>query len=89
MKFSKGKTRKNPGFVESELVAGGQAGDLQGLSNHPKADSESVAELLAEGQSFEAGVLEGVENAPEPDVAEVRMKEFPEDDVPIEYLQDQ
>jgi len=88
MKSSKGKVRRRSGLVDSEAAAGGQAGDLQGLSNLEEADSESIAELVAEGQSFEAGVLEGVENAPEPDVAEVRTKEFPEDDVPVEYLED-
>jgi hypothetical protein len=49
------------------------------------ADSESVEELLEEGQSFEAEVVAGVENAPEPDESEVRTKEVPEDDVPEEY----
>lgn len=67
---------------------GGQAGDLQGLSEDEKADSESIGELAAEGQSFEAGVLEGVENTPDPDVAPVKTREVPEDDVPPEYLED-
>ena len=31
---------------------------------------------------------EGIQNAPDPDVAEVKTKEFPEDDVPTEYLED-
>ncbi|HEV3276679.1 MAG TPA: hypothetical protein VG860_07660 [Terriglobia bacterium] len=63
----------------------GQAGDLQGLSEVADADSESVEELLEEGQSFEAGVISGVENAPEPDQGEVRTREVLEDDVPEEY----
>ena len=63
----------------------GQSGDNQGLSNVPQADSESVEELLEEGQSFEAAVVSGVENAPDPDAAEVTAKEIPEDDVPFEY----
>jgi hypothetical protein len=63
----------------------GQSGDTQGLSNVAGADSESVEELLEEGQSFEAGVISGVENAPDADVAEVRTRQVPEDDVPIEY----
>ncbi len=71
----------------TDVIAGGQAGDLQALSNVKEVDSESVAELAAEGQSFEAGILDGVENAPDPDVAEVKTKEFPEDDVPSEYLE--
>jgi hypothetical protein len=66
--------------------AAGQAGDLQGLSDSEEVDSESVVELLEEGQSFEAEVVRGVENAPDADVAEVTTKEVPEDDVPSEYL---
>ena len=45
-----------------------------------------MEELLEEGQSFEAEVISGVENAPDPDVAEVHTKQVPEDDVPSEYL---
>jgi len=71
----------------TDLIPGGQAGDLQGLSTVEEVDSESIAELVAEGQSFEAGTLDGVENAPDPDVAEVKTREFPEDDVPSEYLE--
>lgn len=64
----------------------GQSGDTQGLSDDAEAGSESVLELIEEGQFFEAEVISGVENAPDPDVAEVRTKEVPEDDVPSEYL---
>jgi hypothetical protein len=63
----------------------GQSGDTQGLSEVPGADSESVSELLEEGQSFEAEVISGVENAPDADVKEVRTKQMREDDVPTEY----
>ena len=65
--------------------SGGQSGDTQGISGAVETDSESVEELLEEGQSFEAEVLAGVENAPDADVAEVHTKEVPEDDVPDEY----
>jgi N utilization substance protein A len=64
----------------------GQSGDLQGLSNTAGADSESVDELLEEGNAFEAEVVEGVESAPDADEGEVRTHEVPEDDVPDEYL---
>ncbi len=37
--------------------AGEQSGDLQGLSNIQGADSESVDELLEEGNAFEADVV--------------------------------
>ena len=50
------------------------------------AGSESVEELVEEGQSFEAEAISGVEDAPDPDVAEVHTKQVPEDDVPGEYL---
>jgi hypothetical protein len=65
-----------------------QSGDLQGLSTDEEADSESVRELEDEGQSFEAEAIDAIENAPDPDVAEVTTREVPEDDVPLEYLED-
>lgn len=64
----------------------GQSGDTQGLPNREEGDSESVEELLEEGQSFEAEAILGVEDAPDADVAEVHTKQTPEDDVPSEYL---
>lgn len=64
----------------------GQSGDTQGLSDVADADSESVQQLIEEGQFFEAEVISGVENAPDPDVAEVHTKQVREDDVPPEYL---
>ncbi len=67
--------------------SGGQSGDLQGLSNREGADSESVDELLEEGNAFEAEVVKGVEDVPDADEGEVRTHEVPEDDVPEEYLE--
>jgi hypothetical protein len=64
--------------------SGGQSGDLQGLSNAQGANSESVDELLEEGNAFEAEVVKGVEDVQ--DEKEVRTHEVPEDDVPDEYL---
>ena len=66
--------------------SGGQSGDLQGLSDSAGADSESVDELLEEGNAFEAEVVEGVESAPDADEGEVRTHEVREDNVPDEYL---
>jgi hypothetical protein len=66
--------------------SGGQSGDLQGLSDSAGADSESVDELLEEGNAFEAEVVEGIENVPDADKGEIRTHEVPEDDVPDEYL---
>ena len=65
--------------------SGGQSGDLQGLSNAGGADSESVDELLEEGNAFEAEAVKGVQDAPDADEGEVRTHEVPEDDVPEEY----
>jgi hypothetical protein len=50
------------------------------------ADSESVDELIEEGNAFEAGVISGVEEADGEDGREVHTREVPEDDVPGEYL---
>ncbi len=65
--------------------SGGQSGDTQGLSRQEHSDSESVEELLEEGQYLEAEAVGGVENARDPDDGEVTTSEFPEDDVPEEY----
>jgi hypothetical protein len=66
--------------------AGGQSGDTEGLSRAELADSESVEELVEEGQAFEAGIVSGVENAPPAGRRGVRTRQVPEDDVPKEYL---
>src|SRR5258708_3686460 len=66
--------------------SGTQSGDLQGLSNVEGADSESVEELIEEGNAFEADAVMGVEHAGDTDEKEVRTHEVPQDDVPVEYL---
>jgi hypothetical protein len=48
-------------FVEERLDTGVE-----------EADSEVISELIAEGQTFEAGIIEGVQNAPDPDVAQTK-----------------
>ena len=73
---------KNPGRGAG---TGGQSGDTQGLSGVAETDSESVKELLEEGQAYEAEAVGGVENVPDADEGEVRTHEVPEDDVPEEY----
>jgi hypothetical protein len=62
------------------------SGDLQGLSDIAAADSESVDDLLDEGNAFEAGIVKGVQDADDSDEREVHTHETPEDDVPEEYL---
>jgi hypothetical protein len=69
-----------------EARPGELTGDLQGLSSLEGADSESVGELLEEGNAFEAEVVKGVEDADDADESEVHTHELPEDDVPGEYL---
>ncbi len=71
---------------ELATTSAGQSGDIQQLPNEANADSESVTELLEEGNAFEAEAIAGVENAKDPDVAEVTTHEVPEDNVPQEYL---
>jgi hypothetical protein len=66
-------------------ASGGQSGDTQGLSRKSYDDSESVEELMEEGQYMEAEAVSGVENAPDADQGEVQTRQFPEDDVPEEY----
>lgn len=63
-----------------------ESGDLQGLSSHPMADSESVEELLEEGNALEAEAVQAVESAPDADEGSLKTQEVPEDDVPEEYL---
>ena len=64
----------------------GQSGDTQGLSSVEDIDSESVEELVEEGQDFEAGAVAGIEEA-DASQGEVWTKQVPEDDVPREYLE--
>jgi hypothetical protein len=95
-KTAKKPARKKPGRAETgysmsrpDARPGGEAGDLQGLSNVESADSESVDELLEEGNAFEADAVKGVEDAGDFDEREVHTHEVPEDDVPGEYLDEE
>jgi hypothetical protein len=79
----------NPISIDSRrglgAESGGQSGDTQGLSRRENVDSESVEELMEEGQYLEAEAVSGVENAPDADESEVHTREVLEDDVPEEY----
>jgi hypothetical protein len=70
-------------------ASGGQSGDTQGLSRRSYDDSESVEELMEEGQYMEAEAVSGVENARDADQGEVRTTQVPEDDVPEEYREEE
>ena len=74
------------GVRQSRQLSGQQSGDLQGLTRAESANSESVDELLEEGNPFEADVVMGVEEADNAGEREVHTHEVPEDDVPDEYL---
>jgi hypothetical protein len=78
--------KKRQNQIEPDPSSAGQSGADQQLSRAPEADSESVEELVEEGNAFEAGVVFGVENSKDPGVSEVTTREVPEDDVPGEYL---
>jgi hypothetical protein len=94
MLLPRAKRRKNRFMIEKKRYnqpepasfSVGQSGGDQGLPRDATADSESVEELLEGGNSFEAGVVFGVENSKDPSVSEVTTHEVPEDDVPGEYL---
>jgi hypothetical protein len=66
-------------------AAGAGGGDFGGVSVVEGVDSESPDELLEEGQTFEAGIVSGVEDAADADQGEVRTHEVPQDEVPEEY----
>jgi hypothetical protein len=78
--------RLEPSFGREDAPASVESGDLEGLSRAERADSESVDELVEEGNAFEAGTVAGVEEADDHDMREVHTHEVPEDDVPDEYL---
>ena len=78
--------KKRQNQIEPDPSSAGQSGADQELSRAAEADSESVEELLEEGNAFEAGVVFGVENSKDAGISEVTTREVPEDDVPEEYL---
>jgi hypothetical protein len=65
--------------------AGAGGGDFGGTSIIEDVDSESPDELLEEGQAFEAGIVQGVEEGDTNIEQEVHTHEVPQDDVPDEY----
>ena len=85
---SKGRKLNTVAFTSErpEARPGRLAGDLQGLPDLEGPDSESVDELLEEGNVFEAEAVKGVEDAEDADESEVHTHEVLADDVPGEYL---
>jgi hypothetical protein len=85
-RIRRSSTRRSTAFeLETGPSSGGQSGDLQGLRDTESADSQSVGELLEEGNAFEADVVAGVEHVEDDEEREVHTHEVPEDDVPEEY----
>ena len=66
------------------VTSGQLSGDAQGLSQEDFDDSESVEELVEEGQDLEGELLQGVENAPPADQGDVKTHapSEPEDRTP-------
>jgi|SRR5215469_3801506 len=77
---------QNRKLGEGTRASARQSEDFEGLSRAEQADSESVDELVEEGNLFEAGAVTGVQEADSEDEREVHTHELPEDDVPEEYL---
>jgi len=84
-------SEENPLPDDAELEGGGdesatgpdsagQSGDVEGLSDEAEDSSDSVEDLVESGQYYEAEVVDGIENAPDADVAEVTTHERPETD---------
>lgn len=64
-----------PETESNRTFAAGQSGDNEGLSDIEDVDSESVNELVEEGQDYEADVISGVERAADRQGEEVRTQE--------------
>jgi hypothetical protein len=66
------------------VIKGRMSGDVQNLSAQELDDSESVEELVEEGQDLEGELVQGVENAPPADQGEVKTHApaEPDDEVP-------
>ncbi|HEX2917757.1 MAG TPA: transcription termination factor NusA, partial [Edaphobacter sp.] len=66
--------------------SGGMTGDNTGISNVPEEAPLSENEMVETGQDYEAEVIEGVENAPPADEAEVStdVEHHGEDNIPPE-----
>ncbi|HXW93961.1 MAG TPA: hypothetical protein VEK33_25645 [Terriglobales bacterium] len=83
----RGAQRLESSWAREGAAPDRQSGDFEGLSQAAEADSQSVDELVEEGNFFEAGAVAGVEAADDEDTKEVHTREVPEDDVPDEYLE--
>jgi hypothetical protein len=62
---------------QADSESGEQSGDMQGLATDGEAADESVEELAKDGQPYEAGIVEGVEDAGAHPEQPVRSHEDP------------
>jgi hypothetical protein len=60
---------------EARSDSAGQSGDAQGLSQDADADEESVGELAETDQAYEAGTVDGLEDAANHPERSVRTRE--------------
>ncbi len=60
---------------EARSDSAGQSGDAQGLSQIADSDEESVGELAETDQAYEAGTLDGLEDAANHPERSVRTRE--------------
>ena len=63
---------------DSQAVTGQLSGDVQKLSPRELSNSESVEELVEEGQDLEGELIEGIENVPSADQGDVKTHGSPE-----------
>lgn len=77
---------ENRNLASGTRASARQSEDFEGVSRAEQADSESVDELVEEGNVFEAGAVAGVQEADDADGKEVNTRELPEDGVLEEYL---
>jgi hypothetical protein len=60
---------------EAGSDSAGQSGDAQGLSLIADADEESVGELAETDQAYEAGIVDGLEDAADHPERAIRTRE--------------
>lgn len=75
----------DPDHGQVGSASGGQSGDTQGLSSATAEAEESVEELAETGQDFQAGLVEGMEDAadhPEKPMIPREDQRRPADDEP-------
>jgi len=65
-------------------TSAGQSGDTQGLSDIAETNSESVTELVEEGQFLEAELVRGMEESSAGEPKELRTRQLPPDSVPLD-----